>query len=397
LVAFIVVAAIVVVALLAGVHWYLFKRLFNDTFERGRPARRAGGIALAGLGVLIPVTLIGERVLPQAVRPFLAWPGYLWIALMFYLLLSLAVLELVRLATRMRRATQRPRRDTTAGATQRNPVRPGPSVDESRRVLLARGFALGAGAAAVSAVGIGVAQALERPDLKHVPIRLPKLPASMDGFTIAVVSDIHLGPLRGRSHTERIVHMINSTHPDLVAVVGDLVDGSVAELGHAAEPLQDLRSRLGSFFVTGNHEYFSGADAWIKEVQSFGLRVLQNERVEIEGLDLAGVNDATGEPDYAKALDGRDRGRPGILLAHQPVQAHEAARHGADLQLSGHTHGGQMWPFNVVVGIQQPVVAGLGRVDGMPVYVTRGAGFWGPPVRFGAPPDISLVRLHPPA
>ena len=154
-----------------------------------------------------------------------------------------------------------------------------------------------------------------------------------------------------------------------------------------------------AYFVTGNHEYHSGFEDWIAEVRSLGLRPLRNERVELDGLDLAGVNDATAgsagdPPDYDRALAGRDTSRPVVLLAHQPIQAHEAARRGADLQISGPTHGGQMWPFSLVIAAQQPVVAGLGRVDGMPVYVSRGAGFWGPPVRVCAPPDITLIELR---
>ena len=376
----IVIAILVILAIIAGIHLYLWKRLVRDTLT-GR-ARRWAGLGVLALAVLIPLALVGERLVPQGWRPLLAWPGYVWIALMFYLLVTLAILEIPRLIVRI--------------AARRTIAE-----DPDRRLLLGRSLAVTAGVASVAATGIGMVQALGAPNLKRVPIRLAKLPAGMDGFRIAVVSDIHLGPLLGRSHTERIVRMINSTKADLVAVVGDLVDGSVAELGHAAEPLQDLRARHGSFFVTGNHEYFSGAEQWIEEITSFGVTVLRNQRVEIDGLDLAGVNDATAggsgdPPDYAKALDGRDAARPVVLLAHQPVQARQAAKHGVDLQLSGHTHGGQMVPFNLVVGLQQPIVAGLGTVDGTQVYVTRGAGFWGPPVRFGAPPDISLVELHSP-
>jgi predicted MPP superfamily phosphohydrolase len=374
----IVIAIAVILAIITGIHLYLWKRLVRDVLV-GR-ARRWAGIGVIGLAVLIPLTLVGERLVPQSWRPVLAWPGYVWIALMFYLLVTLAILEIPRLVIKI-------------AARKRI------AEDPSRRLLLGRSLAVTAGVASVAATGIGVVQALGTPNLKRVPIRLSKLPASMDGFKIALVSDIHLGPLLGRAHTERIVRIINSTDADLVAVVGDLVDGSVAELGNAAEPLQDLRAKHGSFFVTGNHEYFSGAEQWIEEVTKFGLTVLRNQRVEIDGLDLAGVNDATGggagdPPDYAKALDGRDAARPVVLLAHQPVQAHEAAKHGADLQLSGHTHGGQMVPFNLVVRLQQPIIAGLGTIDGTQVYVTRGAGFWGPPVRFAAPPDISLVELH---
>jgi hypothetical protein len=218
-----------------------------------------------------------------------------------------------------------------------------------------------------------------------------------------VVADIHLGPILGRAHTERIVATINRLDPDIVAIVGDLVDGTVAELEPAALPLRDLNPRYASFFVTGNHEYYSGFQQWVDEVPRLGLHPLRNERVEISHgggvIDVAGVNDVTGGsygdgPDYEKALADRDPSRPVVLLAHQPVQAHEAARHGVDLQLSGHTHGGQMVPFNLVVKLQQPVVSGLGRVDGMPIYVTNGAGFWGPPVRVGAPPDVTLVELR---
>jgi predicted MPP superfamily phosphohydrolase len=409
----IVVLLAVVLLVVGSIHLYIWKRLVKDTTTSKR-GRRIGTLIVLALALLVPVTLIGSRTLPRAGETLLAWPGYLWLALMFYLLVTLAVLELPRLALRGwvgRRGGSAEAGLSDAGFAMTAPADSGapatavaaPPVergfDPGRRLLLGRSMAVTAGVLSAGAVGIGAWQALSAPNLKRVPIRLAKLPASMSGFKIALVSDIHLGPLLGRSHTERIVRIINSVDADLVAVVGDLVDGSVAELGPAAEPLQDLRGKHGSFFVTGNHEYFSGYQEWVDEVNSLGVRVLRNERIDIQGLDLAGVNDLSGEgfgdgPDFAKALDGRDSARPVVLLAHQPIQAHEAAKKGVDLQLSGHTHGGQMVPFNLLVGLQQPVVAGLGDVDGTQVYVTRGAGFWGPPVRFGAPPDISVIELH---
>jgi uncharacterized protein len=219
-----------------------------------------------------------------------------------------------------------------------------------------------------------------------------------------VVSDIHLGPLAGRSHTERIVAMINDTEPDLVAIVGDLIDGTVEEVGSAAEPLQDLVSRDGSFFVTGNHEYFVDDTAeWLRELERLDVQPLHNANTVIRrgaaGITLAGVNDVAGAqhsdpPDFDRALAGADKGGPTILLAHQPVQVEDAAARGVDLQLSGHTHGGQMWPFHYVVRAVQPSLAGLSTVGDTQLYVTRGAGFWGPPMRIGAPPDITVVSLE---
>ncbi|WCN81483.1 metallophosphoesterase [Micromonospora sp. LH3U1] len=396
-----------------GIHFYLWKRLIRDTTTPGR-WRRAGAIAAVVLALLVPVTLAGT----QAGLYWLAWPGYLWLALMFYLLVVLVVLEVPMLVTRLvlrRRVvaaeptTAAPEPVLVGAAGPTEPPATGavaaPDHDPARRLLLARGAAIFAGLTATGITGYGIRTALGPPRLDRVQIPLAKLPRSMDGLRIATVSDIHLGPLRGRAHTERIVAAINRLDADLVAVVGDLVDGSVAELGSAAAPLRDLRSRYGSFFVTGNHEYYSGVEEWVQEVDRLGLRVLQNRRQEIQArggvLDLAGVNDLTAAgtglaagPDFAAALGDRDPSRPVVLLAHQPLAAKEAARYGVDLQLSGHTHGGQMVPFNLAVRLEQPVVSGLGEVDGTKVYVTNGAGFWGPPVRVGAEPQISLVELR---
>ncbi|MFI6264378.1 metallophosphoesterase [Micromonospora sp. NPDC051006] len=411
-----VLAFVGTIALITGlIHLYLWKRLVRDTTRPGR-WRRIGGVTAVVLAVLVPAALVGTR----AKLHWLAWPGYLWLALMFYLLVLLVVLEVPMLVARLvlrRRVTAA---ESTAAAPE--PVLVGaarpadppaadavaqPDHDPSRRLLLARGAAIFAGLTAVGVTGYGVRTAFGPPELDRVRIPLAKLPRSMDGLRIATVSDIHLGPLLGRGHTERIVAAINRLDADVVAVVGDLVDGTVAELGEAAAPLRDLRSRYGNFFVTGNHEYYSGVEEWVREVDRLGLRVLQNQRVEIPArggvLDLAGVNDVSGAqlsaaagPDYAAALGDRDPARPVVLLAHQPIAAVEAAKFGVDLQLSGHTHGGQMVPFNLAVKLEQPVVSGLGEVDGTKVYVTNGAGFWGPPVRVGANPQITLVELRAP-
>ncbi|AWK11046.1 hypothetical protein DDQ41_21430 [Streptomyces spongiicola] len=273
-----------------------------------------------------------------------------------------------------------------------------PAGGVTRRLFVARVVGGAAAAAAAGTVGYGTYGVLRGPSVKRVTVPLARLPRAAHGYRIAVVSDIHIGPVLGRAHTQRIVDAINATQPDLVAVVGDLVDGSVADLGSAAEPLARLRARDGSFFVTGNHEYFSGADAWVDHVRELGLTPLRNDRVEIGGFDLAGVDDVAGEregqgPDFARALGDRDRARAAVLLAHQPVVIHEAVRHGVDLQLSGHTHGGQLWPANYLAAMANPTLAGLERYGDTQLYVSRGAGAWGPPVRVGAPSDITVVEL----
>jgi hypothetical protein len=383
-------------ALVGLVHWYLWLRLVRGTTAPGR-VRRFGTAAAVLLATLVPATLVGGRVLPPAVARWLSWPGYLWIGLLFYLLLGLLIIEPVRLAIAVG-----PRRTNGDG------VAPTATLVATRRVLLARTGAAVVGAAAVGVVGYGVRTALGPPGITRLTVPLPRLPPGLDGLRIAVVADIHLGPVLGRRHAERIVRLINEQDADLVAIVGDLVDGTVEQLGEAAAPLRDLVNTHGSFFVTGNHEYYSGAAPWLRELARLGVHPLANERAEIRAsgnsgvLDLAGVNDLTGAnvrdgtstgPDYDRALGGRDPGRPVVLLAHQPVQVHEAARRGVDLQLSGHTHGGQMFPFHAVVRARQPVLHGLHRFGDTRLFVTRGAGFWGPPVRVGAPPEIAIVRL----
>ncbi|MCU7821339.1 metallophosphoesterase, partial [Kitasatospora sp. DSM 101779] len=271
-------------------------------------------------------------------------------------------------------------------------------ADPARRLLVARGVALAAGATAAAVVGNGAYGVLRGPRLKHVTVPLAKLPRQAHGYRIAVVSDIHLGPILGRAHTQRIVDTINSTQPDLITIVGDLVDGTVPELGPAAEPLARLRARDGAYFVTGNHEYFSGAAPWVEFVRELGVHPLENARTELAHFDLAGVNDIAGAsegqgPDYDRALGDRDTRRAAVLMAHQPVAVYEAVRRGVDLQLSGHTHGGQLWPGNYLAALANPTVAGLERYGDTQLYVTRGAGAWGPPVRVGAPSDITVVTL----
>lgn len=383
---------VVLSSVLALMNVYLWKRLVKDTTGPGRTRRILTAVLIA-LALLLVATLVVPRFFDVPESSWYAWPGYLWFGLLTYLFLTLLVLEPVRLALRRWIKGEPPDTPDAPVASTLN-----------RRMFIARTSAVAAGAASLGLVGIGAGTALGPPDLLQVPVRLRRLDPALRGFRIAVVSDIHLGPLAGRAHTEQIVNTINAADPDLVAIVGDLVDGTVSELGAAAAPLGDLSAPEGTFFVTGNHEYYVDDTAsWLSELERLGIRPLRNENTAIRrggaAFDLVGVNDIAGEqrddpPDFDRALAGVDLSRPTVLLAHQPVLVSEAAARGVDLQLSGHTHGGQMWPFHYIVGMVQPSIAGLSNVDDTQLYVTRGAGFWGPPVRIGAPPDVTVMILE---
>lgn len=442
-----VLVMLAVLALLVAAHRYVWRRLVGDTTAPGSPWRRAGTVAAYVLPLLTVGALASGRVgAPFRLQQILAWPGFLWPAVLLYVTLALLVGEAVRPllhrwpARREGRGeanapevsapepepvpvaapasgtaaggggaagTPAPEAGTPAPETPETPeaapepAAPAPApapVSPSRRLFVARAVGGAAAVAGLGTVGYGMHGVLSGPKVKRVTVPLARLPRSAHGFRIAVVSDIHLGPILGRAHTQRIVDAVNATRPDLIAVVGDLVDGSVADLGPAAEPLAGLRARHGAFFVTGNHEYYAGAAQWVDHVRELGLHPLENARVETGGFDLAGVNDIAGEsegqgPDFARALGDRDPARAVVLMAHQPVVVHEAVEHGVDLQLSGHTHGGQLWPGNYVAELSNPTVAGLERYGDTQLYVTRGAGAWGPPVRVGAPSDITVVQL----
>ena len=244
-----------------------------------------------------------------------------------------------------------------------------------------------------------------RPRLVEVEIPIAQLPEPLHGFSIAQISDLHVGPTIRRGFVERLVHRVNGLEADLIAVTGDLVDGSVRELSMHTAPLADLVARHGAYFVTGNHEYYSGESAWTSEIRRLGITVLKNQHVVLKHdgalLVLAGVDDIGAHrfdppqrSDPAAALRGAPAGAGAkILLAHQPSSAPAAARAGFDLQISGHTHGGQFWPWNHFVRYFQPFTAGLHRLKSLWVYVSRGTGYWGPPNRFGVPSEITRIRL----
>jgi predicted MPP superfamily phosphohydrolase len=254
----------------------------------------------------------------------------------------------------------------------------------------------------VTLLGIFNARRVARVVTVELPVR--NLPAALEGFTIAQISDIHVGPTIRRPYISAIVKRVNGLKADIVAVTGDLVDGSVEQLAEHIAPLAELKGRYGTYVVTGNHEYYSGALAWVAHLNAMGLRVLLNEHVVINhnaaDLIVAGITDYSAGMFVAEhrsspqaAIQGAPANAPKVLLAHQPRSAKLAAEAGFDVQLSGHTHGGQFWPWMHFVRFQQPWVAGIHRLGKLRIYISRGTGYWGPPIRFGAPSEITHIRL----
>jgi len=322
----------------------------------------------------------------------LYWVGYLWLGLLFYAacawVLSTLALGLL-------------------------------SVFWKPTLLVRQWVAAFLAFVTVGLCGYGAVVVWKGPRVVEREVVLEKLSPAFDGFRVAVISDMHLGmPLQGRAFSEQLVAKVNALDADVVALLGDVVDGSLDSLAGAVEPLKNLRAKHGVLFVTGNHEYFNGPAAWVAHFKNLGFRVLGNERVEVERLELehpqaeaavpvrlafAGVHDLysgrMGEhrTDLRAALQGLDAQIPVVLLSHQPRLWEEAREAGVDFMLSGHTHGGQMWPFSYVVARVNGYVQGLYREGASQLYVTTGAGHWGPPIRVGAPPEIALLRLCAPS
>ena len=336
--------------------------------------------------LLMPLGLVARRVVRPPLADTLAWMGLLCMGLFSSLFVLTVLRDVVLLAFALAH---------TLGATWTQQVLPALRVDSAVAVLL-----LG-----LLATVLGFWNARRTAQVVRVDVPITNLPAALHGFTVAQITDIHVGPTIKTRYLQAIVRRVNTLDADMVAITGDLVDGSVADLGAHVAPLSTLSSRHGSYFVTGNHEYYSGAHAWITELRRLGVQVLMNEHVVLQqggaSLVLAGVADFhadrfdknhRSDPHAALAGAPLDAGVR-VLLALQPRSAFEAAKAGFDVQLSGHTHGGQFWPWNLFVPMQQPFTAGLRRLQDLWVYTSRGTGYWGPPKRFGAPSEITLLRL----
>jgi predicted MPP superfamily phosphohydrolase len=369
----------------ALIHAYIGWRLLPDM---PFAALVATGAWLAISTVLIPASLVGRRNKHAPFADGLAWAGLLAIGA-FSSLLVLTVLRDVALLFAW-----------AAG---------GWLFTAAALAQFDSASAIAVPVLAGIATLVGLANARRRAQVRSVDVPIVDLPAGLHGFTIAQISDIHIGSTIKRDYLAAIVDAVNDLEPDMIAVTGDLVDGSVAQLARHTAPMARLTARHGAYFVTGNHEYYSGADAWVAELRRLGLRVLLNEHVVLqhEGAEVvvAGVTDygahhfdAAQRSDPAAAIHGAPADAAvRLLLAHQPRSAFAAAPAGYHLQLSGHTHGGQFLPWNFFVRLQQPFTAGLHRLDALWVYVSRGTGYWGPPKRLGAPSEITRLRLVPAA
>ncbi|HEY8209476.1 MAG TPA: metallophosphoesterase [Myxococcaceae bacterium] len=372
----------VFLGVIGGGHFFLYRRLVRAVTDNVR-LRRIGGWVLTGLFASLVVAMPVARVLQNTFSELVGAVAWTWLGVAWYLSLSAAVLGLLAFAV---------------GRAARKP----PEVDASRRRFLTRAAAGGAVAASAGLAGYGLFRAYAPAEVTELVVKLRGLPRALDGFTIAQVTDIHVGPTIGRRFLDDMVARVNALKPDLVAITGDLVDGSVESLGPCVAALRNLSARNGVAFITGNHEYYSGDEEWCAALASTGVQVLRNRRISIgdpaASFDLVGVDDWSApeerRSDLQAALAGRDPERATVLLAHQPRGFEKAAELGVGLQLSGHTHGGQMFPFNFVVGMTTPYVAGFYRHQGAQLYVSRGTGFWGPPFRVGAPPEIVKVVLQ---
>lgn len=370
-------------ALLLGGHIYLYRRLVRDlaTTRRGHLL----GSALLALGA----GLIFARLSALTVHSYLPAPlpilAASWTGFALYAVIALGAADLA-----------------SRWAHRGSPAKLEAESEPRRRFLT-----LGATGSALAAAGTlgsyGLWRAFHAPEVTSLGVRLPQLPKPLDGLRIVQISDIHLGDVLHAKFVRELVERCNALRPDLVAVTGDLVDGSVAQLGSAVAELRGLKSRFGTYFCMGNHEYYSGDLDWELALPRMGITVLRNRRVSIgdaqASFDLIGVDDWSrrrfprGRYDLAKAVAGRRPDRASVLLAHQPRGFPDAVAAALGLQLSGHTHGGQLFPFTAIVGLVQPFTAGHFSREGSQLYVNRGAGFWGPSMRVGSPPEITAVTL----
>lgn len=387
-------------------HLYLARRLFIASTAFPTWLRRGGSAAIMLAGALTLMVLI----LPRAQIHWLdvtwvQWSGYVWLGC-FSLLMTLTILRdtgwgIWRIIDRLRRPSK-----AAVSGSETPPAAFAGDTTMSRRHLFLSASSATVLAGAASGTAIGYKQARDLARVKRTEIKVVGLPEALDGFRIVQISDLHVGPTIRKDFLQAVVDRVNELDADLIAITGDLVDGVPGKMRAEITPLGELRATHGSFYVTGNHEYYWGAAEWVEEVRQLGVVPLVNAHRVIAhkgaSLVVAGATDYSAKrmlPEHASDPVAALRDAPAsadfkLLLAHQPKSIYAASEAGADLQLSGHTHGGQFYPWNIVVGLAHPFSVGLGLYEKTQIYVSRGTGYWGPPLRLGAPSEISELILR---
>ncbi|MBT3979772.1 MAG: metallophosphoesterase [Bacteriovoracaceae bacterium] len=375
------------IILIAFILFYL-KRRIHQFFKEHRYPKLLVWIFFA-LSVLMIGTLVTYRTSHIPVSQFygspLLWTSYIFMGFIGPFFLVLVAFDLMRLGTR--------------------PIKSKIKINPDRREFLkkAAGIGIFAGPGILSASGPFGEELV--PKVVEVVVQVKDLPQKLVGLTIAQVSDIHIGPLLRGDFLEKIVAEVNSLKADIITITGDLVDGRVSQLESELSSLSELKADLGVYFCSGNHELYWGYDSWLNFVENKGITVFRNDHKVIskdgEKFMIAGVHDhsikrmiRSMESSPKKAVEGAEHLPLKILLAHQPKSCFEAQKAGFDLQLSGHTHAGQYFPWNLFIGLFQPYVKGLHQLQNLSIYVNSGTGYWGPPNRLGVPAEITLLKLE---
>lgn len=375
----------IVLSIILGSHFYIGKRLFGLLGLTGASLKTAWVIlALLIVSVVLAMILSRGELLGNFVVDKLVWLGFAWFGLMFMLVMATLAADVVSLGI--------------WGAGRVFTFESGLWIVRVRSAFYVLTVVLGV---------VAMFDAQRWPEVVEVPVSIPNLPPEFENYRIAHLTDTHIGPILRTAWAEKLVEITNGTQADLIVHSGDIIDGSVAHIGDMVRPLAKLRAPDGVLFVSGNHEVYSQSNPWLKHLRTLGFQILDNRHLVLERegaqLVIAGVSDHNSgrdslsvKPDPQQAFAGAPKpgAAPRIFLAHQPLQARSVQNMGVNLQLSGHTHGGQFWPFHYFIYLQQPIRSGLGMVGDVPVFVSNGAGFWGPPLRLFARAQIPVIALR---
>ncbi|XDD47485.1 metallophosphoesterase [Leptospira sp. WS39.C2] len=387
----------VLTSLLGFIYYYSTFRLISGLSLNG-PIVTLILVAIGAMVLLVPLTYVFSRVSKrektQTFFAYVTFTNFGFFSILFTLVLFMDLLRLVDIGI----VSDYSRLLFSALIRFGFPI---DGVTEVKNFSLA--FSTIVAATALSSLGFYNAHV--RLLTKHVKIPVKGLHSDLQSLKIVQISDVHIGPTIKEKFLRRVVGKINAQSPDIVVITGDLVDGPAATLKHHLKPLADIRSKYGIFYVTGNHEYYSGVLSWLPEIERLGIRVLLNENQIIPignaKLLMAGVTDLTAgsmikshQTNPKRAIQGGENTDYKILLAHQPNSIYEANQVGFQLQISGHTHGGQFFPGNILIYFAQKFVSGLHWYKDTQIYVSRGTGYWGPPFRLGAPSEISVLELQ---